>query len=251
MDLNQKYFTHIVRGASQGVGFFSRFELFCQPVIRYFEVTVDIEENVLWFEVPVDIAEFMEVVDSQEDLSCVELGSWLFEPFALPEVGEHLSASDEVHHKEDLLLGLESKLQLDQKGVVTCITPNFTFFKEVTFCSSFAEMFFLNQILLSHALDRIVFLVLLVLTQHHLSEGPPTQHLEQLKLLETVDVVLIALALENNFALGFDLVVLLDAFGVEEKRLDGVEFLDVFADLVDGGGVLFQGEIVVVVERHL
>ena len=86
-----------------------------------------------------------------------------------------------------------------------------------------------------------------VLAQHHLPESTSAQHFQQLELFETVYIVLIGLALENDFALGFDLIILFDALGVEEERFDGMYFFDVFADLVDGGGVLFQWQIVIVV----
>ena len=60
----------------------------------------------------------MEVVDGQEDLGRVELGAFFGEAFGLAEVGEHLSAPDEVHDEEDLFFGLEGVLEFDQEGVV-------------------------------------------------------------------------------------------------------------------------------------
>ena len=60
----------------------------------------------------------MKIVDGKENLSCIEFGSGLFEAFALSEMGEHLSSSDEVHDEENFLFGLEGVLQLDEEGVV-------------------------------------------------------------------------------------------------------------------------------------
>jgi hypothetical protein len=51
----------------------------------------------------------VEVLYSKEDLGCVELGSFFSEFLAFAEMGEHLSSSDEVHHEEDFLLGLEGE----------------------------------------------------------------------------------------------------------------------------------------------
>lgn len=59
----------------------------------------------------------MQVLYCKEDLSCVELGSFLSEFLAFSQMGEHLSSSDEVHHEEDFLLGLEGEFQTDQEGV--------------------------------------------------------------------------------------------------------------------------------------
>lgn len=59
----------------------------------------------------------MEVLNGKEDLCCIELGSFFSEPLAFSKVGEHLSSSDEVHHEEDFLLGLECEFQADQEGM--------------------------------------------------------------------------------------------------------------------------------------
>ena len=75
-------------------------------------------------------------------------------------------------------------------------------------------MFLFNEILLSHTFNRIIFLIFFVLAQHNLSESSSSQYFQQLKLLETIDVILVALAFENNLALCFYLIILLDAFCV-------------------------------------
>ena len=75
-------------------------------------------------------------------------------------------------------------------------------------------MFLFNEILLSHTFNRIIFLIFFVLAQHNLSESSSSQYFQQLKLFETVDVILIALAFENNLALGFYLIVLFDTLCV-------------------------------------
>lgn len=52
----------------------------------------------------------MHVVDGEEDLCCVELGSFFWEAFAFPEVGKHFSSPDEVHDEEYFFFGLEGVL---------------------------------------------------------------------------------------------------------------------------------------------
>jgi len=69
----------------------------------------------------------MEIIDGEEDLSCIEFCPWLFESFAFAEVSEHLATSNEVHDEEDLFLGLEGKLQLHQERMVAYIS-NFVHF---------------------------------------------------------------------------------------------------------------------------
>lgn len=60
----------------------------------------------------------MKIVDGKEDLCSIEFGSLFSEAFAFAEVGEHFPSSDEIHDEEDLLLGLEGVLQLDQEGMI-------------------------------------------------------------------------------------------------------------------------------------
>jgi len=75
-------------------------------------------------------------------------------------------------------------------------------------------MFLLNKILLSHALDGIIFVVLLVLAKHDLPESPSAQNLQQLKLLKGRNVVFVGLTLENDLAFSLDLFVLLDTLSI-------------------------------------
>ncbi len=112
-------------------------------------------------------------------------------------------------------------------------------------------MFLFDEVLLAHALDGVVLLVLFVLTEHHLPEGSSAEHLQQLELLEVGDVVLIRFALKNNLALPLRLVVLLHAFGIQHQRLDRVQLLVVLAHVVYRRRVGLQREVVVVVKRHL
>lgn len=55
----------------------SFFEFFRQSVIRDFDIPVHIEEDVLWFQVSVNEPEIVKILDSEEDLGCIELGSIL------------------------------------------------------------------------------------------------------------------------------------------------------------------------------
>lgn len=126
-----------------------------------------------------------------------------------------------------------------------------TFFEQVPFCSGFGEMFFFDEIFFPHAFDGVVFLILFVLAEHYFTEGSSAQHLQQLELLEVVDVILVAFALEDYFALGFYLLALFYALCVQHQRLDCMQFFVVFAHVVNGGRVALQGEVVVVVEGHL
>jgi len=61
----------------------------------------------------------MKIINGQENLSCIKFSSFFIESFALSQMSEHFSSSDEVHHKEYLFFGLKSILKADQKGMLS------------------------------------------------------------------------------------------------------------------------------------
>ena len=69
----------------------------------------------------------MQVLHGKEDLRCVKFCSFLCEFLAFSQMGEHLSAPYEIHHKKDLFLSLKSELQTDQKGMFCCICQGLPF----------------------------------------------------------------------------------------------------------------------------
>jgi hypothetical protein len=46
-------------------------------------------------------------------LGGIKFGPVLVEPFGFSQMGKHFTTSDETHHKENLFLCLECKLQRD------------------------------------------------------------------------------------------------------------------------------------------
>lgn len=112
-------------------------------------------------------------------------------------------------------------------------------------------MFLLDQILFPHALNGIIFIILLILTEHNLSKGAPSKYFKQFEFFKSAHIVNVTLILEDEFAFGLDLLVLFDGFSIQVKWIDGMHFLFVLVHVVDGRCVLLQGEIVVVLQGHL
>lgn len=52
----------------------------------------------------------MQVPQRQIHLRSIELGPILIKPLDLPQMRKHLAPTNETHHEEDLLLGLEGVL---------------------------------------------------------------------------------------------------------------------------------------------
>lgn len=108
----------------------------------------------------------MHVVQSKEDLSCIEFSSLLAEFLAFSQVGKHLPTPYEVHHKEDFFFGLEGIFQTDEEGMLSL-------FKEISFSFCLDQMLLFDEIFLAHTLDRVIFAVFLVLAEHDLAKGSP------------------------------------------------------------------------------
>lgn len=62
MDLEIKnIFTDIVRRPCQRVSLFIWFKILCQTIIWYFYITVSFKQNILWFQVSVNVTQIMQV----------------------------------------------------------------------------------------------------------------------------------------------------------------------------------------------
>ena len=60
----------------------------------------------------------MEVVQSKQDVACVESGGILLEPADLRKIKEQLPARAILENKEQLALALEGVVHLDDEGVL-------------------------------------------------------------------------------------------------------------------------------------
>lgn len=86
------------------MGFASRGQLFCQTIIRKFDVAVNVHQNILRFQVSIDVPLVMEVGECLIHLRCIELSLAFAKPFQFFEMLEEFSSSEELHHKENLIL---------------------------------------------------------------------------------------------------------------------------------------------------
>lgn len=111
----------------------------------------------------------MEVGESQVDLGSVEFALCFLELLHLLQMLEELTSPEKLHHKEYLILRLESILQVDQEWVLGL-------FQNLPLSPRFAQMLLINQILFLHGLNSVILLVALQLAQHHLPKCPLPQH---------------------------------------------------------------------------
>ena len=81
-------------------------------------MTLSIEQNVLWLQVPVDDVLVMQCFNSTNNLSSIQLCSLLREPLLFPQVCKQLTAIQKINEEVQLGLSLESIVQANNVGVL-------------------------------------------------------------------------------------------------------------------------------------
>jgi hypothetical protein len=76
-------------------------------------VTVRIEQNILRFKISVNDAKFVEIRNSLDNLSCINLDSKLVKSLFSSKICEKLSSVDKIKDKVEFGIGLESKMETD------------------------------------------------------------------------------------------------------------------------------------------
>jgi hypothetical protein len=63
-------------------------------------VTIDVYQNVFWFDIPVDNVHIMQMLQPEQKFSEVKLSLALGKPLYFPKMEEHLSSSAKVHYEK-------------------------------------------------------------------------------------------------------------------------------------------------------
>lgn len=176
------------------MSFPSLWNFLSQSIVRNLDIPIDIHEYILWFQIPIDVVVIMEIRQCQINLSRIELSLVLIKLLEFLEMFEKLSSSQELHHKEHFILGLESIFQIYQERVLRQL-------KDLPLCPSFFQMLLINQILLPHRLHSIILIRSFQLAQHNLPKRPLPKHFLQLELMEVGDVGCCTSTLENQCGL--------------------------------------------------
>lgn len=81
--------------------------------IGQFEIAIEIDQNVFWFEVSVKNIIRMQVVEREENVGSIELGSLLLKSANLLQVEEELASGTVVESHEQAFIVLEAVVHLD------------------------------------------------------------------------------------------------------------------------------------------
>lgn len=162
-------------------------------------MTVCSHEDVLWFEIPVDEAHVVQVLEGENDLGSVESDCVLFET-ALRltlENAEELSSSTIVHDETKTVGGLEGGVHGDDERMI-CGCENFTFSHDAL------DLVFLNHFVARQNLHGVELIGALEADEENLADAASAEKLESGEML------------------GSDLVVV-DGEGRGARNGDGVE----------------------------
>lgn len=115
------FWRHILRRTAKRVTFLHSWNDFCQAKVRNLDVTINIDENVLRFEVAINDIEIMEVLDPEQNLAKIKLGQFFRKTFKFAQVEEDFTACADIDNKEQLVLILEGPVHLHYERVVNLL----------------------------------------------------------------------------------------------------------------------------------
>jgi hypothetical protein len=119
---------------------------------------------------------------------------------------EELTPTNKRHHKEELFGRLKCVVDLDEERVVHTS-------QDLSLSFRVLDLVFIDQVLLIERFDGIDHFSILVLAKHHLSERSPSQHFDDLKILNSnlsrMTLFIAHWLLVNHFHNGFFFIVIL------------------------------------------
>ena len=119
----------------------------------------------------------MEVTEGHSNCHRVELGLLLRELLGSSKVHEELTAPDELHHEENLLVSLENIFHADQEWVVSL-------HEDILFQKCGLDLVIIEDDVLSQRLHGIYSLILNFLDQEDFTKTSFANHTDDLEILE-------------------------------------------------------------------
>ena len=104
---------HILWCAAKCPSFFFNRKLLGKTKICQLYVSRGIQKKILWFQVSVDDAFFMEVIKGEDDTSHIEPGGAVIEALVIPEDSPQLPAQARLHKHVQLFGIMECLVKLD------------------------------------------------------------------------------------------------------------------------------------------
>ena len=128
------------------------------------------KHDVIRFEISIDDAKFMYVLNGQDDLGSIDLDILLPESHFLVEVFCEIFAGTVLQSQVDVVRGLEGEVEVDDEGVVDLL-------EDVHLRNHKLSLFAEDNLFLLEHFEGIQFLVFEALDEEDLSEGTFSQQL--------------------------------------------------------------------------
>lgn len=117
--LQDHFWRHVLGAATKRVSDFSGVHsTFGETKICNLDMTIMVNQEIFWFKISINDILLMKVHQAIHDFNEIEPGVFLTHSLDGFEVVEKLSTGTVVENKTDKIVGLETVIKLDNKGVV-------------------------------------------------------------------------------------------------------------------------------------
>ena len=140
-------------------------------------MTLTVEEDIFWLEIPINYTILMQALECDQNLSWVENCPFLLKSLFLPKMVKQFSSVQKIHDKVQLLRILKGVVQLNNKRVIDFLQHD-SFWFGVLFLFSFYHMIFLE------GFHRKMLLSVFFTDQVHFPKRAPTYDLENIERLQ-------------------------------------------------------------------
>ena len=153
----------------------SRLLDFGQSEVCELQIALLIKQDILWLQVSVDDAVRVQVLQSQDDLSCIEARSILRKANLIAQMEEELAAIEEIRDEVQTLARLEGVVQLHDEGMGDLLHDVTLDLRVVHLVSPDDEVFL-------ERLDSVDLPGVFLLCEVHLAKRAASDHLDKLEI---------------------------------------------------------------------
>ena len=167
---------HVLGRAAEGVTPVPLGDDFRQAEVCYLDVTVDVDQDVLWLDVPIHNVFAVQVLKAEQKLREVEPSLVFSELLHFTQVEEHLSSRAEIHDEEEFGSGLEAPVEFGHKRMRYL-------FHNGSLVDHWLDLLLSRQFVLPHDLHGIQPTSVLLAHYDHPRESTSPNHLYLLKVM--------------------------------------------------------------------
>lgn len=142
--LEKHLWRHVFRTAAETVGEVVFHDL-GQAVVCESDMPLGVDDDVLWFEIPVEYFLFVEMADGQQGLQKIEFGLFFCHSLHFFKEIEQLSTITELHTEDQIVFSLETEIELGDEGMANTFLKDHSFIFDYVFFLVFDDELFLDD----------------------------------------------------------------------------------------------------------